>query len=142
MLMSELIGRSTSKRSDADLRAIAAYLKDGAASPNTVLTKPDQSIAKAGKTIYVDSCSGGHRSNGDGVPQMFPPLAKNANAQSSDSTIVLRVILQGARTVVTDSRPTPSSMPAYGWKLTDSEVAAVRYSTRSAFSCSVRLVWR
>ena len=34
VLMSEVIGRSTSKRSDADLHAIAAYLKDGAASPN------------------------------------------------------------------------------------------------------------
>ena len=64
---------------------------------------------------------------------MFPPLAKNANVQSSDPTTVIRVILQGARTAVTDSRPTASSMPSYDWKLSDKEVAAVATYVRNAW---------
>jgi mono/diheme cytochrome c family protein len=34
-------------------------------------------------------------------------------------------VLEGARTAPTDARPTTSEMPAYGWKLSDAEVAAV-----------------
>jgi hypothetical protein len=34
-------------------------------------------------------------------------------------------VLEGARTAPTDRRPTTAAMPAYGWKLTDAEVAAV-----------------
>ena len=64
---------------------------------------------------------------------MFPPLAKNANVQSSDPTTVIRVILQGARTAVTDSRPTASSMPSYDWKLSDNDVAAVATYVRNAW---------
>ena len=64
---------------------------------------------------------------------MFPPLAKNSNVQSSDPTTVIRMILQGARTAVTDQRPTASSMPSYDWKLGDTEVAAVATYVRNAW---------
>ena len=73
----------------------------------------------AGKAIFADTCSACHQADGKGVPRMFPPLAHNANVQSADPTSVIRVILEGARTVATDARPTPSSMPAFGWKLDD-----------------------
>ena len=43
------------------------------------------------------------------------------------------MILQGARTAVTDQRPTASSMPSYDWKLGDTEVAAVATYVRNAW---------
>jgi mono/diheme cytochrome c family protein len=46
---------------------------------------------------------------------------------------VIRVILDGARTVATDARPTPSSMPAFGWKLDDAQLAAVATYVRNAW---------
>jgi mono/diheme cytochrome c family protein len=64
---------------------------------------------------------------------MFPPLKGNANVQSTNPTSVIRVILEGARTVVTDRQPTPSSMPSYDWKLTDDEIAAVATYVRNAW---------
>ena len=133
-LMSEVVTHSTAKMSDADLRAIATYLKTmpGSAEPQAVAA-PDRAVMDAGKAIYLDSCSACHRSDGGGVAHMFPPLARNANVQSDDPTTVLRMILQGARTAVTDPRPTPSSMPAYGWKLDDAQVAAVATYVRNAW---------
>lgn len=132
-LMSEVVRDSTSKMNDSDLRSVAVYLKDVSGKSEATPSKPDQSVLDAGKESYIDSCSGCHRSNGDGVSHMFPPLAKNANVQSSDPTTVIRVILQGARTAVTDRRPTASSMPSYDWKLSDSEVAAVATYVRNAW---------
>ena len=69
--MSEVITFSTSKlANDADLKAIAIYLKDipaGAsdAKPGQVDTK----ILETGQAIYVDNCSACHRSNGEGLPE-------------------------------------------------------------------------
>ena len=62
---------------------------------------------------------------------MFPPLAGNANVQSRDSTSIVRVILRGARTVPTAKEPTASTMPAYDWKLSDTEIAAVASYVRN-----------
>ena len=133
-LMSEVVTHSTAKMSDADLHAIATYLKSmpGTAERQAVAA-PDRAAMDAGKAIYLDSCAACHRSDGGGVAHMFPPLARNANVQSDDPTTVLRMILQGGRTAVTDPRPTPSSMPAYGWKLDDAQVAAVATYVRNAW---------
>jgi mono/diheme cytochrome c family protein len=35
------------------------------------------------------------------------------------------VVLQGAETAATDEEPTAPQMPAFGWQLTDAQVAAV-----------------
>jgi mono/diheme cytochrome c family protein len=45
-------------------------------------------------------------------------------------------MLQGAQTVPTDARPTPSTMPAFDWKLTDADVAAVATYVRNAWGNS------
>ena len=132
-LMSEVVRNSTSKMSDSDLHAMATYLKDTNGKSGPPPSASDQSANDGGRTIYAESCSACHRSNGSGVPHMFPPLAKNANVQSNDPTTVVRVILQGARTAVTNSRPTASSMPSYDWKLSDSDVAAVATYVRNSW---------
>lgn len=124
-LMSEVVTNSTSKMSDEDLRAIAAYLKDRPGHPETPSPLGNSPTMTAGRAIYRDSCSACHRADGKGVPLMFSPLAHSALLQSKDPTTVIRLVLEGARTVPTDARPTTSAMPAYGWKLDDGQVAAV-----------------
>jgi mono/diheme cytochrome c family protein len=64
---------------------------------------------------------------------MFPPLTHNANVQSADPTTVIRVIIEGARTVPTTSRPTPFAMPLFNWKLSDEQIAAVATFVRNAW---------
>jgi mono/diheme cytochrome c family protein len=133
-LMAEVVANSTSKLPEADLHAIAVYIKDMDGGP--AADKPvaaDDPKMKAGQAIFADSCAGCHQADGSGVPRMFPPLAHNANVQQRDPTTVVRVILQGAQTVATDKRPTPFAMPAYDWKLNDDEVAAVATYVRNSW---------
>jgi mono/diheme cytochrome c family protein len=130
-LMSEVVSNSTSKLTDADLKAIAIYLKDVTDKGSPAPSEPDHSAMSAGAAVFNDSCAACHRRDGKGVPRMFPPLAHNANVQAADPASTIRVILQGAQTVVTDARPTPSTMPAYNWKLTDAQIAAVATYVRN-----------
>jgi mono/diheme cytochrome c family protein len=124
-LMAEVVADSTSGLSKQDLHAIAVYLKDQKGRQAENPDPPPQKVMAAGKAIYSDSCSGCHQMNGKGVPGMFSPLVGSASAQSNDPTTLVRIVLQGTRTVPTDTRPTPATMPAYGWKLTDGQIAAV-----------------
>jgi mono/diheme cytochrome c family protein len=64
---------------------------------------------------------------------MFPSLKGDAVVQSAKATTVIRLILNGGRSVATDTRPTALSMPSFGWKLSDEQVAAVASYIRSAW---------
>ena len=125
--MSDVIVHSTSQMTDADLRAVAIYLKDrpaqGGESPNPVSGK--DSTMRAGEAIYLDNCAACHTSAGTGIPQLFPALKGSPSVQSTDPASLIRVVLRGAQSVATDAAPTAPSMPALGSKLSDDEVAAV-----------------
>jgi mono/diheme cytochrome c family protein len=71
---------------------------------------------------------------------MFPPLTHNANVQSADPTTVIRVIIEGARTVPTTSWPTPFAMPPFNWKLSDEQIAAVATFVRNAWGNAASVV--
>jgi mono/diheme cytochrome c family protein len=132
--MAEVVADSTSKLSDTDLAAIAAYLKDQPpTAPATAPEKPDPKVLTAGEAIYVDNCSACHRSSGEGVAGMFPSLKGNANLQAPDPSNGIRLVLEGGRAPATDRTPTQFSMPAFGWKLTDQEIASVLSYVRNAW---------
>ena len=129
--MSEVVTLSTSRMPEADLRAIAVYLKDQPAAAGKALASAV--VAPAGAAIYADGCAACHAGSGEGVPKLFPPLKGSASLQAADPTTVIRVILQGARTVPTDAHPTPASMPAFDWKLDDAQIAAVATYVRNSW---------
>jgi mono/diheme cytochrome c family protein len=132
--MREVVHFSTSAMSDDDLKAIAVYLKSlPATNANENPDRPAAGVAEAGQAIYVDSCSACHGTNGQGVTDLFPPLRGNAIVQGNDPTTVIRLILNGEKAVATDQRPTGVAMPAFGWKLSDQEVAALASYIRSAW---------
>jgi mono/diheme cytochrome c family protein len=137
--MAEVIDYSTSRLSDDDVHAIATYLKDlpqknqnGSASGDQNVTVPAQTKT-AGNAIFADQCAACHRIDGTGQPGFFPPLKGNANVQQPDPTTIVRVILEGARSTPTKQKPTPLSMPAFNWKLTDAQVAAVATYIRNSW---------
>lgn len=127
--MAEVVEHSTSRMTDADLEAVATYLKDNGSSPASsakanVLPQNDPALV-AGGAIYGDLCSACHVSDGRGVPSLFPSLSKSAAVRSENPHTLIRVVLQGARSVATKDEPTAPGMPAFGWQLDDAEVAAV-----------------
>ncbi len=131
-LMTEAIDLSTSKMSDADLRAIATYLKDQPDDPaNTQqrgsppIADPGNSVMKAGRQIYADECAACHNQNGKGTPGLSPALAGAAIVQQADPVSLLHVVLRGALSAATTKAPTGAGMPAFAWVLNDDQIAAV-----------------
>lgn len=125
--MKDVVENSTSKMPDADLKAIAVYLKErgaaGTAAPAPLpATDPQMRI---GEAIFVDTCSACHTRAGAGVEHVFPRLAGNVITEQDDPTTLVRIILTGARATSTSTFPTAPAMPSLGYRLTDSQVAAV-----------------
>jgi mono/diheme cytochrome c family protein len=140
-LMAEVVVNSTSKMSDADVRAIAVYLKDlPAGAPEPAVTPPPQAQMADGARIYTHACIACHEADGSGAPRIYPPLPGNANLQSADPSSTLRIILDGAQTVTTPRAPNTGSMPAYAAKLLDQEIADVANYIRNSWGNAAPLV--
>jgi mono/diheme cytochrome c family protein len=125
--MSEVVAASTSQMTDDDLKAMAVYLKDHApldVRPHQPISDQDR-IMRAGQAVYLDNCAACHDAAGTGIAKLFSALKESPSVLADDPISVIRVVLQGAQSVATESAPTGSSMPAHGWKLPDEQVAAV-----------------
>ena len=140
-LMAEVVLNSSSLMSDADVHAIAVYLKDlppGEHEPN-VLPPPETQMAD-GQKVYRSACIACHEVDGSGAPRIYPPLPGNANLQSAIAASTLRIILDGAQTLTTPRAPNPGSMPAYADKLSDQQIADVATYIRNSWGNSASAV--
>jgi mono/diheme cytochrome c family protein len=141
-IMAEEITLSSSHMTDADLTAIATYLKDlpgQAAALAAAISASDPKMV-AGGAIYVDQCSACHGMDGKGVPYLFPSLAGSSNVRSTDPASLIRVVIEGARSVATAGEPTGPGMPSFAWKLSDEQAAAVLTYIRNSWGSSAPVV--
>lgn len=140
-LMAEVVVGSTSKMSDADVQAIAVYLKSlPPARREPIVTPPDDAEMKAGQAVYARLCIACHEADGSGAPRIYPPLPANALLQSINPSSTLRIILDGAKTVTTPRAPNTGEMPAYAKQLSDEQVAAVTNYMRNSWGNAAPLV--
>jgi mono/diheme cytochrome c family protein len=125
--MADAVTNSTSHLTDADLRAIAVYLKDlppgGGVLPQPVSAQDP--AMQQGQEIYNNQCAACHTAGGDGIVGLFPRLSGSPLVQQSQATSLIRVVLEGSRAVATDGAPTGPAMPSFAWGLSDADVAAV-----------------
>lgn len=131
--MAEVVSYSTSLLSDADLQAIATYLKTLPASPSATPDAPDPATMRRGGAIFSDACASCHLDSGRGQPRLFPPLPGSAVAQQRNPDGLVHLILAGGRTAPTPTRPTDVTMPSFAWKLDDGEVADVATFVRNSW---------
>lgn len=133
--MAEVIENSTQHLNDADLRAIATYLKSVPAGSDQKAKAPgtDKDRLARGEAVYVDQCAGCHMENGAGQKGVFPPLRGNAVVQAKDPETMLHMVLGGARVAATAGNPTGLAMPAFDWKLTDQDIADLATYLRGAW---------
>jgi len=131
--MGDEISQSSAHMTDADLRAIAIYLKDQPGQNETPPPLPPEAVMKAGAQVYADQCSGCHTPNGAGTAGLFPTLAHSPAVQQADPISLLRVVLRGTRSVGTPGAPTAAAMPQFGWLLKDDDVAAVLTYIRNSW---------
>jgi mono/diheme cytochrome c family protein len=133
--MADMVTHSTSHLTDADLRAIAVYLKGlvpGGSEPAQPVSAQDPAMEQ-GQAIYNDQCAACHTVAGVGIVGIFPRLSGAPLVQQSQATSLIRVVLEGSRAVATDGAPTGPAMPSFAWQLSDADVAAVVTYIRNAW---------
>jgi len=135
--MSEAVGHGTQYLSDADLHAIAHYLKSLPASDKDDGDKPwvyDATMAKRlhdgdasaqGARTYIDNCAACHRTDGHGYPTTFPALAGNTVVMDRSPVSLIHIVLTGDILRGTHERPSAFVMPGFSGRLTDQKVADV-----------------
>ena len=130
-----LMNKDSLEMTDADLLAIATYLKERAPRSGGAATAllPEDSRMVAGKAIYQDRCAPCHIDSGAGIPNLFPRLARAPLVHAIDPTSLVHVVLIGSRGVATSAAPTAPAMPAFGWNLNDTEIADLLTYVRNAW---------
>jgi mono/diheme cytochrome c family protein len=136
--MAEAVEASTSKMTDLDLRAIAVYLKSIDPSPAATQspTPADDPRMISGGAIYRDNCSACHGGQGKGGNHLFPSLASNSMTQQPNVETLARIVIAGTHGVGTTDAPTTPSMPSFGWRLNDQQIADVLTYVRNSWGNS------
>jgi mono/diheme cytochrome c family protein len=126
--MAEVVLRSTQYLSDADLGAVAQFLKELA--PPATLAPPAAPVAQAsvltqGAKLYEQHCAQCHGEQGRGVPNAYPALTGNRAVTMPQTANLVQIVLNGGYAPATEGNPRPFGMPPFVLELSDSEVAAV-----------------
>ena len=140
--MVDVVQHSTQYLSDEDLLAIGTYL---ASLPSPARQRPPQATAapvvaaipadlylSRGGLGYVQFCATCHRSDGNGVQGLFPPLAGNPTLQSNEPASLIHIMLTGWRAARTHAQPKAMSMPAFS-ALSDGEIAEILNFARASW---------
>ncbi|WP_034293522.1 cytochrome c [Herbaspirillum sp. RV1423] len=141
--MAEVVSNSTQHFTDADLQAIAKYLKSLAAvNAGVAPLVYDDKVHKAlragtdqsnGAMTFLNNCAACHRSSGHGYDQTFPSLALSTTVNAENPASLIRIALEGGEMPWTKTAPTQFAMPAFGGRLSDQDMADVLTFVRSSW---------
>lgn len=136
--MAEVVSDSLQYLSDADVRAMAAYLKSlpqhrSEPAPPAQARLVDPDVLEAGRKIYAAQCSMCHGDEGEGHPPAFPPLAGNRSITMASPVNSIRMVLNGGYAPATRTDPRPYGMPPFAHILDDGQVAAAVTYIREAW---------
>jgi mono/diheme cytochrome c family protein len=133
--MAEVVFRSTQHMSDADLRALAVFLKDipEHEPPAPLAASVDNGMIALGRKLYGDRCATCHGEQGEGAPGAYPALAGHRTVTMASPANLVKVVVHGGFAPATAANPRPWGMPPFGQSLTDAQIAAVASFVRSAW---------
>jgi mono/diheme cytochrome c family protein len=134
--MGEVVQHSLQHLKEADLQAMAVYLKSRAQTmPQAIPTeaKPPRislQVAKQGAKVYERQCLQCHGEQGAGMKTTsgevaYPALAGNRAVLLKDPTNLVQLVLYGGYGPVTAGHPRPFGMPPAVLELDDRDIAAV-----------------
>lgn len=143
--MKSVIEHSSSHMTDADLKAIAAYLKFLGGNPplqayNVQAQQATEAKLTAGKNLsegeglYLDNCGACHFVTGKGAPGVFPELDQATIVNAKDPTGLIHTILAGAQQPSTEKAPSTLMMPGFASRLSDDQVAKLATFIRQGWS--------
>jgi mono/diheme cytochrome c family protein len=142
--MLDALNNSTQFMNQADLTAIARYLKslDAQASlsqaayvydnhAQLALDRGDLSAPGAG--LYLNQCSTCHGRDGRGNGDLLPPLAGNSAALEHDPSSLINIVLNGGGRIVVNGVPDSYRMTPFRVLLSDQEIADIATFVRSSW---------
>ncbi|MBK4783508.1 MAG: cytochrome c [Pantoea sp. Pent] len=143
--MTSVVEHSSSHMTDADLQAIAAYLKflggnpplqayDVQAQQKTEAKLTAAKNLSEGERLYLDNCGACHFVTGKGAPGIFPELDQATIVNAQDPSGLIHTILAGAQQPSTEKAPSTLAMPPFAYRLTDDEVAQLATFIRQGWS--------
>ncbi|WP_295990952.1 cytochrome c [Rugamonas sp.] len=137
--MAEVVQRSLQHLDDADVAAMASYLRALPATPSHSDYERDksagaQAFLAAGAKLYQDHCIDCHGAHGEGKAPGYPPLDGNRALTMAEAVNPVRIVLNGGFAPGTAGNPRPYGMPPFGHVLSDVEVAQVVSYLRGTWS--------
>jgi mono/diheme cytochrome c family protein len=130
--MAAVVHNSLQYLTDADVRAMAVYLKTlperNEAPPKDAergASRVSASVLAEGHTLYAQQCAYCHLDDGAGQPPGYPPLARNQSIQVESAVNPIRMVLNGGYPPQTAGNPRPYGMPPFAQILSDEQIAAV-----------------
>jgi mono/diheme cytochrome c family protein len=144
--MVQQIEDSTQYYADADLLAIAHYLKSLAPQQPSGTFAPVTQPARAatngnhvadsqslGYVVYQSFCAKCHGDDGKGVQMAIPALAGNPSVLAKDTTSLIRLLVEGGNSPATLTGPPRQQMPGFGGTLSNAQLADALTYIRSAW---------
>lgn len=144
--MAQEVEESMQYLSDADLRAVAGYLKSlppqqaaGAFEARGQIQAPPSKgnymgdVESVGAAVYRGFCARCHQPDGRGVPSVFPRLAGNPSVLAREPSTLIRLVVEGGRSPATAKGPASQAMPAFAGTLTDVQMAQVLTFARESW---------
>ncbi|WMJ68726.1 cytochrome c [Stenotrophomonas sp. 24(2023)] len=141
--MAEVVEHSTQYLSDADLLAMARYLKQlpprqgrstawtpGPDTTTAALRSGDYQVT--GALAYAEHCQACHRADGRGMPRVYPALAGNSIVFADDASSLVQVTLAGGRMPQTPHDTMAFSMPGFA-HLRNEELARILTFIRNSW---------
>jgi len=118
--MAAVVHNSLQFLTDADVRAMAVYLKtlperNEATNPGVErgANNVSASVLAQGHALYADHCAYCHLDSGAGQPPGYPPLARNQSIQMESAVNPIRMVLNGGYPPQTSGNPRPYGMPPF-----------------------------
>lgn len=130
--MAEVVLGSTQHLTEADLRAIATFLRALPPSePQRASVRPaDPKVLETGAKLYGDHCADCHGAQGEGGraadgSMPYPALRGNRTVAMDPPANLVRAIVHGGFLPATRGNPRPYGMPPFGLVLDDAQIAAI-----------------
>jgi alcohol dehydrogenase (quinone), cytochrome c subunit len=132
--MIDVVNNSTPYLSDADIHAIAVYLKSLPASGDQQTYSYDDATTTAlhgghatapGAATYATRCASCHGLDAKGFAPYLPPLAGNPTVLGNDPSSLINLVLNGSTPLVVKGTPDAYRMPQFRLQLSDREIADV-----------------
>ncbi|MFS2032995.1 c-type cytochrome [Polaromonas sp. CT11-55] len=135
--MAEVVQRSTQYLSDADLGAMAQFLKElppsHTAPPEPAAIKTQgESVERAAK-LYEQHCAQCHGAKGEGIANAYPALAGNRAVTMGQAVNLVQIVLNGGYAPATEGNPRPFGMPPFVLVLNDADMGLVLTHIRQSW---------